>query len=539
MKKSGLLFSFILVLLILNPSCKNDLDFSKIKDIPWNPDFAIPLVKDSITFEETLIVSGTEKNFYIDESGDVSFLFYYKNDAFRKKPNDIIQLSPVTFYFQHEVTSAEQQILALSDLTIPPVSFNLTIPANDPEIRIDQLLVDKGEIFITFTNTFNNDGYLTVRLLNATKNGEPVSFTLGPFVNGILQKTVDISGFLFDLRESPNIVKMEVEGLLKKSDEPIAGDVIQSDFQVTISTIKWFEGFLGHQTFPPQEDTVRVTVFNNAYAQGEIFFVDPQVSITIINSIGIPAKITVEALNAMNSASGESLDIAGMLGENAVFTLPSPDIQATHPVIETKNYSNDNTGNSMNELFNVKPDHVSFKIKLAINPAGNSLNFFSDTSSFYADLLVKLPLFGHFDHLTFQDTFAFEVNQREEIERLEFRTNLVNGLPLQAMIQVYFTDKNFHIIDSLTATDKILIKEAPVDPSTFLPYPGMFGIKDTSFFLDRQRMMKLENATNILVRGVLNSYDEGSVNVKIRANQALKLEFSARVKLRTDVTIGK
>ena len=299
--------------------------------------------------------------------------------------------------------------------------------------------------------------------------------------------------------------------------------------------IGWFEGYLGHQTFSPPEESVRITVFNNIYNYGDIYFVDPKVSMTVVNSIGVPARITVEKLEAKNSSSGNTLDIADRLGSNAIIPIPCPSITATQPAVTTIEYTNANTGNSMDALFNIKPDDVYYKIKTEINPGSQSLNFFSDTSSFYADLRVQLPLYGHFTNVIAQDTFPFTLNDQKEIERVEFRTKIVNGLPLRARVQVYFTDKYFNILDSLTGNDNILIDEAPVDPATHLPRPGMYGVRDTSFFLDHERMLRLEGAEKMLVKAMLNSTDEGQTNVKIRANQMLKMNFSARVKMKVNL----
>ena len=55
-KLSFQLFSGLLVVgLVLLFSCKKEFQFEKIKKLNWNPELAIPLVKDSITFEKALI----------------------------------------------------------------------------------------------------------------------------------------------------------------------------------------------------------------------------------------------------------------------------------------------------------------------------------------------------------------------------------------------------------------------------------------------------------------------------------------------------
>jgi hypothetical protein len=536
--KTGLLLICIILMVALN-GCKKDFNFEKVKDLSWTPEIALPLVNENITLKQALVQTGTEDHLYIDESGDISILFYFNSDAFRIRPNDLIAISPVDFTYGHQVTKAEQTILGSMDLTIPTVTFTRTLTGNTQNTRVDKLLVREGVIRVISDHTFNNPGYLTVRIRNATKNGIPFSFTLSSFVEGHMETDIDIAGLYLDLSSSPNTIQAEVEGFIKQSGEPVAGDQISNTFQINISKIARFEGFLGKQTFSQLKDTVRVDVFNNAFALGEVYFVDPQASITIVNSIGIPTEIIVEKLVSLNDASGSKLDIADHLGAGGDFLVPSPSITATQPAIKTMIYSNANTGDAMNEFYNLKPDRVAFQISTLINPSGTPLNFFSDTSSFYSDLRVKLPLYGHFDHLTLQDTFDLVINKPEELEWLLFRTNIVNGLPLNALVQLYFTDEFYNIKDSLTGNDRILIEEAPVDPATHLPYPGMYGVKDTSFYMNLERMENLKNVKKVLVKAVMNSSEGGQVNVKLRADQTLKVNLSARTKLRKTIEPGK
>jgi hypothetical protein len=533
-------FSLILVaLLFAIPGCKKDFDFSKVKDLVWNPDFALPLVSDSLTLKKALTQTGTEDHFYIDENGEISILYYFNNQAFKVMPNDLIKLPSVSFSYIHQISQAEKLILENSDLIIPPVPFTFSLTGSTPDQRVDRFMVKKGTISITTDCPFSNNGSLTIKIKNATLNGNPFTFSISPILAGTAQKTVDISGVLFDLSSSPNTMQAEVEGLLYKSNQPQAGDEIKADFMITVDTIGRFEGFLGKQILPNLDDTVRVDVFNNAFALGEVYFVDPMASITIVNSIGVPSEVTIQKLVAINNASGVTLDIASQLGAGAFFEVPSPLINATVPATKTMYYNNGNTNNSMSGFFNLKPDNVAFQINAVINPSGTPINFFSDTSSFYGDLRVRLPLYGHFDHLTLQDTFDLVIDKPEELEHLEFRTYIVNGLPLTAQMQVYFTDENYNKKDSLNGNDRIMIEEAPVDPATHLPYPGIYGVKDTVFLMNTDRMRNLENVKKVLVKAVLNSSDNGQVNVKLRADQLLRLNFSARAKLKKKVEIGK
>jgi hypothetical protein len=519
--------------------CRKDFEFDRVKGVEWNPDLALQLVNDSITLEDILTHGNAKNHLDIDESGDISILYYYNNDAFRLRPNDLIKLVPVNFSFLHSITQPEQQAIRNGDIVLPPVDLSLTISGTGPGVRVDSMTIQKGKINIKTNHTFQNDGYLTLTFPEATKNNLPFSVTIQPVKNGKTDSDIDISGVRFDLTASPNTVHVRIGGLLKQSDIPVAGDQLSASFQVTFDTLGKFGGFLGQHIFNHMQDTISVNVFNNAYTLGNLYFRDPQVLISVVNSIGIPADMTIENLSAINNVTGNSLDIANRLGAGAVFQVPSPSYPLVSPAKKTMYYTNDNTGNAMADFFNVKPDNVGFQVSMVVNPTGTPYNFFTDTSSFYADLRVKLPLFGHFDHLTYQDTFDLVIDKPEELERLEFKTHIVNGMPMTGLMQVYFVDANFNKKDSLAGSDQILIREAPVDPSTYLPYPGMFGVKDTTYILDMARMQNLENVKKMLVKAELFSPNNGETDVKLRSTQAIKVNFSARAKVRKTIQPGK
>jgi hypothetical protein len=535
MKTNPKAWMMLLALTIVLAGCKKDLEFDKVKEMEWTPLLALPLVHDSLTLRDALVQTGTEDHFYIDEQGDISILYYFNADAFRIHPNDLIRLSPVSFPYQHIITQSEQNVLASSDLFISSSSFPLTLSSNSQEIRVDKIKIKKGNIRVRTNNTFTNEGSLTLSILNATINNDPYKLILNPFYSGATESNHDISGLWIDLSESPNLIHAEIEGLVKKSGSPVAGDQISVEIEITIPEIGRFEGFLGKQSIGQMMDTVRVDVFNNAYAQGTVYFVDPQASITLYNSIGIPTEVTIEKLVAVNNQSGVKTDIASLLGAGSVIDLPSPLITDTKPAKKSMVYTNENTGNIMSDFYNIKPDDVAFQVKTVINPEGTPLNFFSDTSTFFADLRVKLPLYGHFDHLVFQDTFDLTVEKPQELDYMLFRTMVTNGLPLTSRMQVYFTDEDYHRIDSLTGTDRILIKEAPVDPSTHLPYPGIYGEKDTTFLISSERLVKMKDVKKTIVQWVMNSTGEGVPNVKFRADQMLKITFTAKAKVRTKI----
>jgi hypothetical protein len=523
-----------LLFLLLLVGCKKDFEFDKIKPPSWTPDIAIPLIDDNITFEDVLKVSGASQNYFIDDNGDISILYYFKNNAFLISVNDLLAFPPFPFSFDHQFTAAETQMISTQDVDLPPVTYSYNLADSYSDIRIDRILIKQGTIALNLNSSFSNGGHLVVRFPHATKNGAVFTYTSGPITAGSTTDTINLSNVLFDLTSSQNTLTFEVQVSLKQSDKPAAGDMIHMDCNLKIPAISRFEGYLGNQTYTPQDESVMVTAFHNAYALGNVYFIDPKASITMVNSFGIPMKVTVKELRGENMQTGQIQDITTRLGSSSVFTVPAPSMNATAPVTAGTDFTNTNTNGGMEALFSIKPDNVYYKISTEINPQGKSLNFFTDTSKLYANLQVRLPLYGHFDNLTVQDTFDFSLNGKNDVESICFHASFTNGFPLSGRIQLYFTDPSYHVLDSLTGSNSILIKEAPVDPATHLPQPGMFGQKDTSFYFDQSRLSRLVNSRYMFVKAVLNSNNGGITNVKIKATQALKLHLGAEAKMKAN-----
>ncbi|MGE5424590.1 MAG: hypothetical protein ACM3N9_04455 [Syntrophothermus sp.] len=520
-----------LITVVLLAGCAKYFDKDKMILDNWTPDFALPLVDDSITFEKGLEVGGAEKNFIIDESGNISILFYYNADAFGITPSTLLgQISPQLDY-SHQFTVQEQQIIQAQDYILPPETVPLNLNEQNPDVRMDRIMIKRGSIHLNCFSDFNNAGSLSITIPEATKGGHVFTFNLLPFKQGQSDQQIDLSGVLINMASNPGQISMQISGIIKKGSSPAAGQATMCSATLRIDTIGLFEGYFGNRVMELGEEYVKINVFNNAFALGTLYFEEPSASVTVVNSLGIPMKVTIEELKSVNLQSNVVYDITNQLGSNSIIDIAAPLITDPNPKKKSVEFTNLNTNNSMNSFINIKPDRVYYKLKAELNPNNTGSNFLRDTSSFKADLKVKFPLYGYFDNLTVQDTFPFNLAEQKDITQMLLRTAITNGLPLMARMQVYFVDDRFNKLDSLTGTDNIFIKEAPVDPATHLPYHGMYGVKDTSFLLDEARIKKLQQAKKMLVKAVMNTSGGGQSPVKIKADQALKLRFSAMIKI--------
>jgi len=108
-----------------------------------------------------------------------------------------------------------------------------------------------------------------------------------------------------------------------------------------------------------------------------------------------------------------------------------------------------------------------------------------------------------------QDTIDFKIDaDQQELDHLLFRLNITNGFPLNGNLQVYFTDENFVVIDSLiTENETTIIEGAPVSG------PPLYKVTEpaneiTDILVDNDRFNKVKTAKKMLLRTELSTTNE-------------------------------
>ena len=79
------------------------------------------------------------------------------------------------------------------------------------------------------------------------------------------------------------------------------------------------------------------------------------------------------------------------------------------------------------------------------NPNGAvSENFLRDSSRFNIDVEFGLPLYGKVANFAVQDTFDFTVDNIDQVQQLLIRSDIINEFPMDAKMQIFFTDDSYH-----------------------------------------------------------------------------------------------
>lgn len=525
---------YALILLISLAGCIKSNDFDKMKDIEWNPKFALPLVSSELSITDMIKQNGTTSDFVIDNKGFVTLV--YRDRLFSVSPGKMFSVPPVSFSTSHTFTAAEAALISTSgSLTLSiPLDVKLT-PADT--IRIDSLTYGKGDITLSITGTVNNNGSIALSIPEARKNGLPLNATITPLANG--SKIVDLSGYKFNLTKvSGKLSTFRLNASVTITNSPAgsitAGKVITFSFVQHTDNIKVLSGYFGRFFLINDKKTENLNIFNNAFAQGQFNLADPYLKFTFTNSIGLPVQLRFSELRGRNTITGQSLNLVGNPGLPNPISLTGPAYTSSTPKINTYTISNSATGGALTKFLNIKPNTIVYSFYSLTNPGGaQSENFVRDTSRLNVDVEVGLPLYGYAKNFAVQDTFDFKFDNIEEVESMLLRTIVDNEFPLDARMQVYFTDARYARLDSLVTGDPVIIPAAQVNLTTG---DLVSSTKKTSeFSYPKARMNKITGSKKILVKALLNTAGSATQNIKIYNTYKLKVKLAVQAEIKKKI----
>jgi len=537
------LFSRILIILLLVPlaSCikSEDFDFDKLKEIEWNPTLAVPLVSSDLSIMDMIKQTGDSSNFTVDGQGFVTLV--YKDRLYSINPMEKFTIPATTFSVSHTFSALEANAIAAGTPFSLPISQEIKLTPAD-SIRIDSLIYTKGDFTVTITGNVTNSGSIALSIPSAKKNGVALSTTITPLANGVT--SVDLSGYKFDLTKvagKPSTFLLSATLTIAQAPaNTLSGKTITFNFAQHTDNIKSVSGYLGRFYLVDDKKTININLFNNAFKIGKFNLVNPYFIFTFHNSIGLPLNLRFTQLTGESSEDGSTISLVGNPGIPNPITIQTPLYSDINPAVSTIRIDNVGTNGAISNLLNVlKPGNIIYNFYSLTNPSGDvSENFLRDNSKLDIDVEFGLPLHGSVENFAIQDTFDFQFENIEEVESMLIRTYIENEFPLEAKMQVVFTDANFVRLDSLvTSTDtdaQIIIPAGEVNLTTGVLTQAK--TKTSNFLYPKARITKITGAEKILVKAVLNTTGASSnTNIKIYDTYKMKVKLAAQAEIKKKI----
>jgi hypothetical protein len=287
---------------------------------------------------------------------------------------------------------------------------------------------------------------------------------------------------------------------------------------------------MGQQFLSPDKDTVLIKIFNNSYGSASFTLVDPKVKVIISNSYGVPIQAGFSRFDSWNPQA--ATQIIPFVGAPPSIPIKSPNInQIGQMAVDSFQLTKANS--NIVPVINNTPKYVIYELNSTSNPQGKvGQNFVLDSSRFKVDMEIELPLYGTAKNFTLQDTLDMEFESVENVETFLFRVYINNGFPVDMDVQAYFADSNNVILDSLISPYQMLIPSGIVSPVTDRVVSATERITDCSFSADRVK--KIEKTKRIIIKGSANTYNGGSKNIKIYADDKMDIRIGVRAKLKVN-----
>lgn len=502
MRKLAILLLCIAVSLI--QACQNYEDFREIDRVDYSPELALPLVHSSLSIDEAL-----------EASDEISFLTI--------GPDGSISLD----YTQQQSTQRASDLLQeLEDFPIAMTDSIMQVQADlFDNLAVQKLHLKNGTLEFELQSSHPEDIDVLIQFPGLTKNGAPFEISTEIIYEGSSPVNSSINPLPinnFELAMPNGMLEMRYEAYTA-SGERVLLDIITGmarDWQYD-----YIEGVWAREEFVIEKDTVEIDIFEN-WVSGEINFEDPKLHIDLKNSIGFPVQFQIVNMEAITT-EGTTIPFSSTLDDGYALAYPGISEQG---VEKTTLITLDKNNSNIISVLNARPTSIIYEIVATINPEElNVSGFVEEESQLRGTLSVELPIYGTADNFTLESVSDFDLEEVDEISEAEFKLITDNGIPVDMSMQVYFTDDQEVIIDSLFNDQHTIIAA----PETAANGTVTSTNEQTTFVtITKERMDMIQQAQKLKIQARMSTANEAMTPVRISVDQ--EVEVRAGVKLKVE-----
>jgi hypothetical protein len=526
--------NLVVFLALLFSSCLKDrFDFDRLKNDGWTPELGLPLAHTSLDIRH--LMKSESDSGYLTLDSSLFCTLIYSGTAASIAASDLFTLPDVSFNIQCPVTAEWANLI--NTLGQATVSFEQPIELSMPNgISLDSVHYKSGQLWLTIRVRIPADVLLTLSIPSSSLNGHPYASTHQFHYRGTLPMeetvAVNLAGYRFDLSDngtSRNRIRIKMDWRMVHTGTPVTTDH-RINLLASLNANKFYGiyGYLGRQSITSDYDTIELSLFRHVNALSSFNILNPQIRIGFSNSVGIPLHAQVVT---MKGTDGDFTDLIVAQGFPNPLPVPSPAFNQIGQTL-TGEFIMHSGNSNIRQVIAAKPRFLLTRLQSTTNPDGHSgrQNFLTDSSKIDVHVEVKLPMHGTAENFYLTDTVAFHYNHLQQLQRMTIRTFFSNGFPFDARWQVYFTDSQYRLLDSLVTIGSLFMPSAIVDPvSGKVTQPSVI-LHDNS--LDRSRILNLTHTKNLIIRAHAVTTGNASVNVKIYGDYRMDVHLGVIATIR-------
>lgn len=504
------------VCLLLLAGCTNSIeDFSRIDETRYNAAYAVPLIDSEITLNDLIGDVSEEVSLTVDPDGLLRFRY---SGAVPVIGSEVIF---------NRLESIAQGVVVLISQSRQAAPFG----SEGQDVDIDELRIKGGDLNYSLPNRYDHPVTITLSIPDARVNGESFSVTAelpaysGTGIPPTFQNRdtpVDLDGYILTLPDDSLYFEYDIVDENGVELTPSA----QTFVSFSNMRFSFMEGYLGQELYAGGRDTVEVDFFDN-YLEGDIFFENPTITMTLTNTFGVPAQALVSVLNVVDVA-GNIIPITGTAVEEGFsFNFPT-----TPGDTAITTFVFDNSNSNISEVLSARPVALDYEIDALINPDADRsiIGFLTDSSGYSATVDVELPLYGTASNFVVRDTFPIDLMDRfEEVVGVDFRLTTRNGIPLNVRVEGTFLDENDNALADFADGRLQLLEAAPIDLDGNVTSEGEPLINEVTF--EEERLDAIRSANRLVLTLNFSTSRLGLISARVTNEQTLRLLLGAIVRV--------
>jgi hypothetical protein len=550
---------FFYVLLSMVWSCDGYLDqFNMDKlstEAEISPSFAAPVAYGSFSIQD-ILEAVNDSSGLISQTDDSLLYIYFSDTAFAFEAGEFLEVpdqDAVDFHFKigDEVNELSGINIDLwgSLLEGQEYSFEnlekieFSAESND---RIDSIVLNSGTLNLELYSDLQHAGTINIQsssIIDKDGNQLNVDYTISDLTGSYDEiEVVDLKGYTFVMSHSNDSTFVDFAFSLTftlSSAGISADDEVGLSVSVTDIGFDAVYGFIGEREVANMEESIDLDFFDNIDGLPEFYFADPQFSLSVHNSYGVPLSLDIQNLGARSATDG-TYTILDFVDDNNVFQVAAPTVDQLGETVTSEWNINTETSN-IDELISSVPDKIDISFLATIgSPEGTTeQNFFLLDSKMELETEVILPLWFSTSGYTLQDTLDIDLSDIMSnvsfIEGLDLRLTTINEWPLGFSAQIHFLDASDSIVASLFDEQIALISAAPVDDVTGLLDETALEPYVLSVLLDSDDLKGMEGATRMMLEitvATSTTTDGDVVPVKFLSKYMLDYQVSLGIDFR-------
>ncbi len=514
----------LLLAVVVSASCFNAEDYD-IHGVTLAPSFALPVASGQLGLLDLLTNLDSS---YVRTYPDGLLYFYYSQTL---ASGDIAN----QFHIPDNISTIGFDLpagtLPANSGTTTLVPINRTLDLNLSPERLTEALLKGGSLnYIIGTSLTTSPPNLplqaTVTLTDVVHKttGAPLVFIAG---NGT--GSTPLEDYVIHMVNNQFGIRVDLAILPHPATFIPAGTKANVQLSFTAMQMGYIKGFLGDQTIQLPPQTQNISVFGSSLKNAGVSFVEPHVSMRMVNDYGASCEINFSVLRATKEGSTLPIQIS-----------PTSPIALNFPAVLGESATTNVTITNEQNILDFGPERLEYTAAVRINKGlANANNFLADTSKLRVTLDTEIPIYGQVSGISMIDTLNVDLGNNisaSKINSSSLQINAQNELPLDGYVQIYFMDASFNIIDSLFSPNQsYIVKASTVDAVGDLQAPG---ISSTKINIDPEKLVKLFDSKYLLVKAIMNTgKDQNGVPLNVKFKSTYKLNINVGLLAKFNISL--